>query len=330
MIAHQPRCRLTRPAGRERLPHPGAFLLCLLLALGVGACQEPTASLDTPPNLQVGDWWTVEVDPTLVGVTIPTTLVVTERDASGARIGIPPEEFQHDFLVLHIPPLGDLDLATVGWHVMWADFEPLRFPLELGRSWEADFHGNDVTAEVTATDGSRAHVTMTGPNDRIDLIYDAAVGMITDFRQEQLQLNFRVVDHGSGYEGRVLSPTGIRLAIMEAGPASPRDPDTGEGGTLSTEVEVASGRSHGSLSLVLWNAGSEDEPGRYRITATAPDGTVFEEGFQTEAGSPSVIPSSFGHDVVDGTWRIEFEREGPGRLLVELFTYDLEEVLLGG
>ena len=322
-----------------------AFLLVPLLA----ACGPPSdadmeggeteassalgeRTLEGPPDLRVGEWWSVEVDPTLVGTTFETTLVVTERSDGRATLGIPPEDFYHHFLVLHIPPLGDLDLETFAWRVMWDDFAALRFPLETGRSWEADFHGNDVVAEVTGVEGNRAHVTMSGDGERIELTYDAEMGMITEFREEALQLGFRVTGHGFDYSGPVKSLRGISLGLMEGGPARPDDPGASESAaaTSTVEVDVESGTSHGSLSLVLWNAGVEDEPGRYRIVATAPDGATFEETFETAPGSPSVIPASFGHDAVDGTWRIDFERAGPGRLLVELFTYDMTEVRLGG
>ncbi len=334
---------MTHPRSCQLL---ASLSLTLLVAMGCDPASQETPeetgaeatatevarSLEAAPDPRVGEWWRVEVDPTLVGATFETTLVVTERSDGRVTLGIPPEDFYHHFLVLHIPPLGDLDLETFAWRVMWDDFAALRFPLEMGRSWEADFHGNDVVAEVTGVDGNRAHVTMSGDGEYIELTYDAEMGMITEFREEALQLGFRVTDHGFDYAGPVNSLSGISLALMESGPAQGSAPGTegAAGGTSSVEVEVDSDASHGSLSLVLWNAGAEDEPGRYRIAATAPDGTVFEETFETAPGSPSVIPASFGHDAVDGTWRIDFERAGPGRLLVELFTYDMTEVRLGG
>jgi len=339
-VGHQARTWIRQPSSRTA---PGLILVAMLW--GLAGCdpapgegmEGPDAraagvvadrSLATPPELQVGEWWTVEVDPTLVGATFQTTLVVTDRGDGRATLGIPPEDFSHHFLVLHIPPLGDLDLETFAWRVMWDDFEALRFPLEPGRTWEADFHGHDVTAEVTGVEGSRAHVTLTGERERIELTYDAQVGMITEFKEQALQLNFRVLDHGFDYAGPVKSLSGIRLGLMESGPAQPADLATGESGEATASVDVQSGASHGSLSLVVWNAGTEEEPGHYRIVATAPDGTTFEESWETEPGSPSVLPASFGHDVVDGTWTIDFERNGPARLLVELFTYDLTEFRL--
>jgi hypothetical protein len=334
------------------LPRPtavfgGLVVLAAFLA-GCGPSGEASVAartLDTPPDLQVGEWWTVEVDPELVGAIYPSTMVVTERAGGRATLGIPADQFSHDFLVIHIPPLGDLDLGTFAWRVMWDDFEALRFPLEVGRSWSADFHGRDVEAEVTAVEGNRAHVTMTGEGQRIDLIYDADWGMITDFREEALGLAFRVTDHGFDYHGEVLSLSGIQLGLMEtaAGVAAHHAAATGvpAGGSgsagsdatsrpLTTRVDVGTGASHGSLGLILWNVGFEDAPGSYGITATAPDGTTFQERFEITRGGASVDLGSFGHDAVDGTWELEFDRDGPAGLLVELFTYDLTRVMLEG
>jgi hypothetical protein len=285
----------------------------------------------------VGDWWEVEMVPSLAGATYPTTLVVAHRDGARAVIGVPPDAFSHDFLVLHVPPLGDLDLETFAWRVMWDDFEALRFPLEEGRSWTADFHGVDVEGRVTRVEGNRAWVTLVGDGEHIELVYDADAGMITDFREDRLGLAFRVTDHGTGYQGEVLALSGIRLGLMET-PASAAahhgdggGMEEGAGGTRSsTRVEVDTEGRHGSLSLVLWNVGHEGTRGEYAITATAPDGTPFEARFQGTEPGASIGVQSFGHDAVNGPWSIEFHRDGPAGLLVELFTYDLERVELGG
>jgi hypothetical protein len=311
-----------------------AALAVLLTACGSAPEADSVArTLAAPPDLRVGEWWDVEVDPELVGVTVPTRLVVTRREGGRAGIGIPPGQFSHDFLVLHVPILGDLDLNTFAWRVMWDDFEALRFPLEEGRTWTADFHGTDVEAVVTRTEGNRAWVTMTGDGEHIELTYDADMGMITEFREDRLRLGFRVTDHGFDHQGTVMDFSGIELALMATPPARA---DAGSGqahdghGTPATIAEVETGGSHGSLSLVLWGVGSEGEPGQYRIAATAPDGTVFEQAFEGSGGPGPVVARSFGHDAVGGSWQVDFERDGPAGLLVELFTYDLTEVELGG
>ncbi|TVP44452.1 MAG: hypothetical protein EA350_11520 [Gemmatimonadales bacterium] len=305
-------------------------VLAAMAGLGSGCGAESAGeeiaserSLASPPALQVGEWWTVELDPELVGATFETTLVVTHVGDGTARIGMTPESFRDDFLVLHIPVLGDVELETFAWRVMWDDFEALRFPLERGASWTADFHGNDVTATVERVEGTRAFILMEGEGERIEMVYDAAVGMITEFREEALQLAFRVTGHGTGYSGPVLSLSGIELGFMQGGPPA------GERRSSAT-LDVATEGPHGSLSLVVWNRGVEDQAGRYRIVATAPDGSVFEHTFETAPGDPAVLVQSFGHDAVQGGWTIDFEREGPARLLVELFTYGLDEAPPGG
>ncbi len=334
---------------RHRFPstRPLLFAVPMVALLAGCANAEPTTnsvdprladrSLAAPPDLQVGEWWTVEVDPILVGSTFETTLVVTHREEGRARIGIPAEDFTDHFLVLHVPILGDVDLATLSWRVMWNDFEPLRFPLVEGRTWTADFHGRDVEAVVTAIEGEVAHITMTGPGERIEVTYDARVGMITELREEALGLGFRVTGHGLDFEGTVQERSGIELGLMQGGPGESASHHGAEGGaepgapapgTSTERVEVSSPGSHGSLSLVVWNVGHEDAAGSYTIRATAPDGTVFEQLFEVSPGAPSVLVESFGHDAVQGTWQLSFHRGGPASLLVEVFTYDLAEVTL--
>ncbi|CAN5707865.1 hypothetical protein BH23GEM11_BH23GEM11_06090 [soil metagenome] len=307
-----------------------AAIMVAIAAYGTGCGAETAAdeiadgrTLASPPALEVGEWWTVEVDPTLVGATFETTLVVTHAADGTTRIGMTPQSFRDDFLVLHVPVLGDVDLETFAWRVMWDDFEALRFPLEPGASWTADFHGNDVTATVERVEDDRAFIRMEGEGERIEMVYDAAAGMITEFREEALQLAFRVTGHGTGYSGPVLSLSGIEMAIMQGGPSAAE-------ARSSSTLEVDTEGTHGSLSLVVWNRGVEDQAGRYRIVATAPDGSIFEHTFQTVPGDPAVLVQSFGHDRVQGTWTLEFERDGPAGLLVELFTYGLDRVSLGG
>jgi len=296
------------------------------------ATSAEDRTLAAPPDLQLGEWWTVEVRATHADATYRTTMVVAERGDGTATIGIPPEEFTHDFLVLHIPPLGDVGLDPFSWMFMWEDFEALRFPLEQGRAWSAEYHGLPVEAEVTGVEGTTATVTMAGTMDdfaaHLELTYDAETGMITRFQDDDfLGTSFRVLDHGFGYEGPLRTPTGIELGFYAAGV-------TDEDGhhqlflheETVTSMEVQTRGSHGSLGLVMWNVGHEEVRGTYRVAAIAPDGTRFEETFTATPDAPPFALRSFGHDVVGGTWEFEFEGEGPALFGAELFTYDMEEI----
>ena len=292
-------------------------------------------SLDAPPDVQVGEWWTVEVYPEYFHGTHETTVVATERAGNTATFGMAADEFSDDLFVFHIPPMGEINLDTFAWMVMWDDFEALRFPLEEGQSWTADFHGYDVEAEVTGVEGNKAYVTMTGEyettgeEERIELTYDAEKGMITQFEEEAIGLNYRVTDHGFHYEGRVKTPRGIELAMLDARPAEAMEAlghSVEEGASSTIDVDVNA--THGSLGLLLWGTESPEEAATYHITATAPDGTTFEETFAVGPGDAPSALTSFNHDQVNGTWEIEYESDGPGVFGVEMFTYELNETQL--
>ncbi len=329
---------LNRKRSRHLLHVP--LLAVAVLSGGILGCAEAEPpidaavaaltegrSLDVPPDPRTGEWWRIEVSSGLSGTSYETTLVVTDRAEGTARFGMPDSDFRHDFLVLHIPPLGDIDLETFAWRVMWDDFEALRFPLEPGRTWSADFHGYDVEAEVTRVRGNRAYITMVGERDRIELVYDARRGMISELQEEALGLGFRVVDHGFDYEGLVKTPVGIELALFDSRPSRGVQHGGHEPPTSSVEVERTA--SHGSLGLVLGAYDREAASGTYRIAATAPDGSIFEESFTPRPGDPPLSLSTFGAEAPAGTWQIEFHREAPGSLIAELFVYDLVETRLG-
>ena len=294
-------------------------------------------SLEEPPELEVGEWWTFEARAEGADADHEATVVVSEREDGMARLGLSAEDFKDDLFVFHIPPLGDLDPETLAWRVMWEDFEALRFPLEEGRTWEADFHGFDVEAEVAEVDGSRAHVHMEGDDpawgaQRIELVYDARHGMITELHEENIGLSFRVTDHGFGYDGSVKTPRGIELSLLDFRPGEVMElvgeevPE--DEGRSSIEVEVD--HSHGSMGLVMQHALVPQESGTYEIAATNPEGETFEAAFEFEPGDPLMALEAFPTDAVQGTWEIEYNRDGEGMLAAEFFTYDLVESRPGG
>lgn len=304
-----------------------------------GASQARAAerTLAEPPELEVGEWWTFEARGEEADADYQVTVVVAEREDDMARLGLSAEDFDDDLFVFHIPPLGDVDPETLAWRVMWEDFEALRFPLEEGRTWEADFHGFDVEAEVAEVDGSRAHVHMEGDDpawgeQRIELVYDARRGMITELHEENIGLSFRVIDHGFGHEEPVKTPRGIEMSLLDFRPGElmelvgeevPEDE-----GRSSIEVEVD--HSHGSMGLVMQHEPAPEESGTYEIAATNPEGETFEAVFEFEPGDPLLALEAFPTDAVQGTWEIEYHRDGAGILAAEFFTYDLVESRPGG
>lgn len=292
------------------------------------ASADEARTLDAPPDLQVGEWWTVQVEGQQSFDTFETTIVVADRTDETLTVGVPEGDFTDAMQIIHLPPLGSVDRGTLSWHVMYDRFQPARFPLEAGDEWTTQFHGNDVTARVASAADGEAVVKMTGQNERITVTYDAEMGMVTSFQPDSYPVSFEVVDHGFDYEGTVVSPTDKALGFLKfrAGPVNGSLEPAAPVETVELDRDV----SHASLALL---AGSLTPTGHnagiYRAKVTAPDGTAFEKTF-TGAGSTGIMADFHGHDTVPGTWELEFETGGPGVVGSELITYDRAEVTLGG
>lgn len=324
-------------------------LAMMLLVAGLAGCiqadpsDEPASregqsrTLSSPPDLQIGEWWTIEIFDPATDTLYDGTFVVTDRSEQRATIGMPTHEFQHIFFIFHLPPLGDLQLDTFAWNVMGHDFKALEFPAQEGHEWTTVFHavdyGWEVQAEVTKVEDGKAHVHMVGDNVLIDLVYDAQTGMIIDFQESAFGLSFKVTDHGFGYEGSVQTPTGIDLGFVDGRIAGAVDPFMQPAPPVFT-IDVAQDRTHGTLALMVFDVFQdvigEGTPGVYRAAVTAPDGTPFERTFTIMPGGPGLVAELYGHDSVKGTWEIEFETAGPGAVMAELIVYDLIEAELGG
>lgn len=327
------------------------FRICIVILVltfaGLSGCigSEPidpedpapeTRTLESPPDLQVGEWWTIEIFDPSTDARYEGTFVVTDRTGEQATIGMPADEFQHVFFIFHLPPLGDLQLDTFAWNVMGHDFKALEFPLEKGREWTTVFHavdyGWEVQTEVTTAEDGKAQVHMVGENVLIDLTYDAETGMITQFQETAFGLSFEVTDHGFGHEGPVKTPSDIDLGFVDGRIAGAADTTLQPGSPVFT-LDVDQDRSHGTLALMAVDAvqqiTGEGLPGVYRAAVTAPDGTTFEHTFTVMPGSPALIAELHGHDSVTGSWELEFETGGPGAVAAELIVYNLEEETLG-
>lgn len=284
-------------------------------------------SLDTPPDLRVGEWWTFELEERITKRTSQTTLVVTDRTDDTATIGMAADTFQHGFLLMHLPPLGVIELDTFSWNLMYDRFDAAVFPLEPGQTWTTEFHGVEMDAEVVEVEDSQAHIEMLGANERVEATYDAEVGMLTSFDNDVYDVGFEVVDHGLGYEDEVKQFTDISLGFFEGRIAAAVDASLGPAPPVQT-VEVDQDVSHATLGLMGGKLFADEETGTYRAVATAPDGTTFEETFTISPADPAMVIEYFGHDAVQGTWELEFEAAGPGYAAAELIVYNLDEITL--
>lgn len=324
-------------------PYRICIVMLVLTVTGLSGCigadpslpEDPAPearTLESPPDLQVGEWWTIEVDNRLSDEVYTSAFVVTDRTDGTASIGMPADEFEHVFFILHLPPLGVVDLDTFSWNVMGHGFDALKFPLQKGQEWTTVFHGPDfgwdVQAEVTKVDGQKAEVSMIGDNVLIEFTYDAELGMISEFDADAYGVRFKVTDHGFGHEGTVKTPSNIDLGFVDGRLANLIGPPLTAGAPVFS-VDVDHDVSHGTLALMVSGPPETGAPGVYRASVTAPDGTPFESTFTHAPGGPAFIAELHGHDAVQGTWDLEFQSAGPGLVAAELIVYDLEETTLG-
>lgn len=294
------------------------------------ASADEARTLDAPPDLQVGEWWTFEATWAFGGSSYEGAIVVTERTDEAVHLGVSDDTPLHDVLELHVPPVGIVPLETLAWNVHGAAFEPVRFPLESGQSWTSEWGptGDEVQVEVLEAEGATAEVKAVGQNTHLEYTYDEEQGMITRFQAPEG--TFEITDHGVGYEGEARTPThvdmdffGGRLAgVVDLGASFPTPGPPVESAELDRDI------SHASVGLFLGNYPVDGPAGLYRVAATAPDGATFERTFAQDPTGPGSVMDLAGHDAVQGTWEFEYAAGGAGVAAVEIVGYDLHETTL--
>jgi hypothetical protein len=301
-------------------PHSG-------LPLTRGADWVPR--LDAAPEWVLGEWWTIEILDGFVGQSHTVTSVVAGKEGPDYLIGMPEPDFNDEVMILHHPGFGLVKSSTLGYETHDWMFEPLRFPLKQGDSWDSLWQSgtNTVTHTVEEVDDATmtAKIAMTG-GQSAEYVYDAGLGFIRDFHAPGY-MEFHVVAHGFGHEGVVRVPHGHDLIFLHGslGPV----PVGGETPILQT-VSVPDAYDRTSFSLIIFElvpllvapaAPVTDLVGQgvYQIDVTAPDGATFSATkLPTEPGHKIV---SFSHDQVGGDWTIQSVAAGPAQVFLEGIGY---------
>lgn len=293
------------------------------------------ATLDEAPTWQVGEWWMVERHDFTTGETLNVTVVVADRHGDTYHVGLAADDFEDRLVLFGWPPLGEIRTGSdLSWTVKNSDFRAAGFPLEEGRSWETPYWGVDGwTAEVESVDGTEATIGISGPYGNATYEYDAATGTTTTFAW-QGETDYRVTDHGSGYEGQVVVPHGkqqheqMRAAgAFTFGESPLPDGLTPAGPRETVEVDPPDA----SVLLIAGSAplpgAQTTPPGLYRETATAPDGTSFELQTTGEDG----LEFAFAHaSEASGTWQFDHVAGGFGVAGTEMIAYEQLNVTVGG
>ena len=271
------------------------------VATGPAAGPDLDATLDAPPRLVAGEWWRLRFDSGLNGEHVDVVRVVAEVTPEGYVIGMPHEGWYKEVISYHSPALGD-----VGFDLSYAThnqvFQPVKFPLVVGSTWDTVFATMPYRGEVTEVDGLRATVVLTPTNDPspmdplfalfgfeaapITLVYDASLHEVARF--ESPIGVYEVVEHGYGFEGWVTIPRGEHTAI-DYGQLGPTNP----GELPMREIQVEGGFNRLTLMQALFPLA----PGVYRARTVAPDGTEF---VTESTGTPTL--QFFEASDPDGTW----------------------------
>jgi hypothetical protein len=295
-----------------------------------GANDTPIpASLASPPQWRVGEWWTITEKDAFEPTTYTTTQVVAGIDPGAFLVGMPVGAFSTPIMVLHLPGFGQVSRLDLSYDVHNCPFEPLKFPLTDGEKWDTEFECLPMSAVVHVVNTSIATVNMTGRGGHFLLTYDANAQTITSIVAEQYA-TVQVTAHGFGYKGVVTVPHQFKLVFQQGriGPlfnqtlsASPPQetrvvPETFD--QVSFVIFV------GNFLPLLNPAVPDTADGIYQETVTAPNGTSFQATMlPAERGLKFFF---FTEPEPGGTWKFQHVVAGPGVVEAEGIAYHVYNV----
>ncbi|MBW3581910.1 MAG: hypothetical protein KY455_02320 [Euryarchaeota archaeon] len=283
---------------------------------GPAVGPDLSATLDAPPRLVPGEWWRIRFQSDLFPTAPELVRVVADRTEDGYLVGMPHEGWHKEAIAYHAPAFGDI-AADLSYALHNVRFEPLRFPLVQGESWETTFGTSPFLATVERVDGLTATVRFDPPEREpqptdaiygaispvpldagMKLVYDAAQHEVVRF--ESVIGTWEVVAHGYDYTGWVTVPRGLHTAIDYGQFLTiPEEP------AFSRTITIEGGFNRLTLMHGVFAFG----PGMYRIRDTAPDGTTYT----TESSGDQRFTVAF-HEASDpdGDWTLEDLVVGPG------------------
>ncbi|MBW3583179.1 MAG: hypothetical protein KY455_08795 [Euryarchaeota archaeon] len=283
---------------------------------GPAVGPDLNATTEAAPRLVTGEWWRIRFDYQLDGAPVEVVRVVADVNDEGYVFGMPHEGWFKEAIAFHSPAFGDVghDLSYDTHNVK---FEPVRFPLKVGATWETAFATTELVATVESADEHTAVIVFEPPEKDAEptdpvmealglaggasmkLTYDARVHEVV--RMESFIGTWEVVEHGYDFEGWVTVPRGEHTAIDYGvlGPVS--DKHTPEERTLTVEG--------GFNRMTLMHGVFAITPGSYSVRSVTPNGTEFKT--ELVGAEPFKLRFYEASDP-DGTWTVQDVNIGAG------------------
>lgn len=285
---------------------------------GPAVGPDENATTASAPRLVEGEWWRIKFTSGFYEEEgVEFVRVVAEARDDGYIFGMPHEGWYKEAIAYHSPAFGDV-APDLSYATHNERFEPVRFPLVVGDSWETTFATSPLRATVERADETTADVVfestsppgtqqqalqtagLAGPaGPAMRLTYDARSHEVV--RMESFIGTWEVVQHGYGFEGWVTVPRGEHTAI-DYGTFLPANAG-GEPGVART-IEVSGGYNRLTMMHFVAPLG----PGVYRITSQPPEG----EAFVTEVQGTEQAVRFYEATNPDGLWQVEDVVAGPG------------------
>lgn len=277
---------------------------------GPAAGPDLDATTAAAPRLVEGEWWRIAFSSGFYDDVKEVVRVVANATDEGYIFGMPHEGWFKEAIAYHAPAFGDvgLDLSYATHNVV---FEPVRFPLTAGATWETAFAASPITATVESADEHTAVIRLDPPpNDdptapvmtlaglaassTMRLTYDARQHEVV--KMESFIGTWEVVEHGYGFEGWVTVPRGEHTAI---------DYGTfwamsGEQPITTREIEVAGGFNR----LTMMHLVAPVSPGTFHIRSSTPGGEEFLTEV-TATSSDDFVVRFYEASDPDGVWTQE-------------------------
>lgn len=306
-----------------------------LIKTGEAVGPDLNATTSAPPRLVEGEWWRIRFGSDFYAADgVDVYRVVANATPDGYVFGMPHEGWLKEAISYHAPAFGDV-APDLSYATHNERFEPLRFPLTVGATWETSFATSPLVATVEKADAYTAEIafrsppsdpsptqpvtdlvglTSSGDGVAMRLFYDARVHEVV--RMESFLGAWEVVEHGYDFEGWVSVPRGEHTAIdygvFVADQANP---------TPARTVEVAKGFNRMTVMQFILSL----SPGVFRMTSESPDGQSFVTELSGAAGSKT----SF-FEVMDpaGTWQQEDVLVGAGATYTMGIAYEQYDILV--